>query len=43
MLTSKPEHNLIRARNQFKLAQSIDAQTISMGKYVRRLMKSYNK
>ena len=41
--TSKPEHNLIRARNQFKLAQSIDAQTISMGKYVRRLMKSYNK
>ena len=41
--TSKPEHNLIRARNQFKLAQSIDAQTISMGKYVRRLMKSYRK
>ncbi len=41
--TEKPEHNLIRARNQFKLAQSIDAQTISMGKYVRRLMKSYNK
>lgn len=41
--TSKPEHNLIRARNQFKLAQSIDEQTISMGKYVRRLMKSYHK
>ncbi|MBR5888725.1 MAG: aminoglycoside phosphotransferase family protein [Akkermansia sp.] len=41
--TSKPEHNLIRARNQFKLAQSIDTQTISMGKYVRRLMKSYRK
>ena len=41
--TSKPEHNLIRARNQFKLAQSIDAQTISMGKYVRRLMNSYRK
>ncbi len=41
--TSKPEHNLIRARNQFKLAQSIDEQTISMGKYVRRLMKSYQK
>lgn len=41
--TSKPEHNLIRARNQFKLAQSIDSQTISMGKYVRRLMKSYSK
>ena len=41
--TSKPEHNLIRARNQFKLAQSIDSQLISMGKYVRRLMKSYSK
>lgn len=41
--TEKPEHNLIRARNQFKLAQSIDSQVISMGKYVRRLMKSYNK
>ena len=41
--TKKPEHNLIRARNQFKLAQSIDSQIISMGKYVRRLMKSYNK
>ncbi len=41
--TEKPEHNLIRARNQFKLAQSIDSQVISMGKYVRRLMKSYSK
>ncbi len=41
--TEKPEHNLIRARNQFKLAQSIDSQLISMGKYVRRLMKSYDK
>ena len=41
--TEKPEHNLIRARNQFKLAQSIDSQMISMGKYVRRLMKSYSK
>ncbi len=41
--TEKPEHNLIRARNQFKLAQSIDSQLISMGKYVRRLMKSYHK
>ncbi len=41
--TSKPDHNLIRARNQFKLAQSIDSQVISMGKYVRRLMKSYSK
>ena len=41
--TEKPEHNLIRARNQFKLAQSIDSQMISMGKYVRRLMRSYNK
>ncbi len=39
--TEKPEHNLIRARNQFKLAQSIDSQMISMGKYVRRLAKSY--
>ena len=39
--TEKPEHNLIRARNQFKLAQSIDSQMISMGKYVRRLMRSY--
>ena len=41
--TEKPEHYLIRARNQFKLAQSIDSQMISMGKYVRRLMRSYNK
>ncbi len=41
--TEKPEHNLIRARNQLKLAQSIDSQLISMGKYVRRLMKSYSK
>lgn len=41
--TEKPEHNLIRARNQFKLAQSIDSQMISMGKYVRRLMRSYKK
>ena len=41
--TEKPEHNLIRARNQFKLAQSIDSQIISMGKYVRRLMRSYKK
>ena len=40
--TEKPEHNLIRARNQFKLAQSIDSQMISMGKYVRRLMRSYS-
>ena len=40
--TEKPEHNLIRARNQLKLAQSIDSQLISMGKYVRRLMKSYS-
>lgn len=37
----KPEHNLIRARNQFKLAQSIEKKLPAMQRYIRRLMKSY--
>lgn len=39
----KPEHNLIRARNQFKLAQSIREKMPAMQKYVQRLIKSYAK
>lgn len=39
--TDKPEHNLIRARNQLKLAQSIREKMPAMQKYVRRLAKSY--
>ena len=41
--TSKPEHNLIRARNQFKLAESIDSHLEQMQQYIRRLMRSYGK
>ena len=40
--TEKPEHNLIRARNQFKLAQSIQENLPRMQKYIDRLMRSYN-
>ncbi|MBQ2380875.1 MAG: aminoglycoside phosphotransferase family protein [Akkermansia sp.] len=39
----KPEHNLIRARNQFALARSIQSNLPRMEKYIRRLMKSYNR
>lgn len=38
-----PGHNLVRARNQLKLAQSIDSKLPAMQKYIRRLMKSYKK
>lgn len=38
-----PDHNLVRARNQLKLAQSIDSKLPAMQKYIRRLMKSYSK
>lgn len=39
--TEYPEHNLVRARNQLKLAQSIDEKLPRMQRYIRRLMKSY--
>ncbi|MBR5895762.1 MAG: aminoglycoside phosphotransferase family protein [Akkermansia sp.] len=39
----KPEHNLIRARNQFALARSIQTNLPRMEKYIRRLMKSHKK
>lgn len=41
--TDYPEHNLVRARNQIKLAQSIEAKLPAMQRYIRRLMKSYAK
>ncbi len=41
--TDKPEHNLIRARNQFKLAQSIERHLPEMQKYIARLMRAYSK
>ena len=41
--TEKPEHNLIRARNQFKLAQSIRRNLPEMEKYIRRLVRAYRK
>ncbi len=37
----RPEHNLIRARNQFALAKSIQSNLPRMEKYIRRLVKSY--
>ena len=40
---SKPDHNLVRARNQFALAKSIRAQLPAMEKYVRRLIKGYRR
>ncbi|MBQ8901288.1 MAG: aminoglycoside phosphotransferase family protein [Akkermansia sp.] len=39
--TDKPEHNLIRARNQLALARSIESNIPRMERYIRRLMKSY--
>ena len=41
--TEKPEHNLIRARNQLALARSIQSSLPRMEKFVRRLIKSYRK
>lgn len=41
--TDKPGHNLIRARNQLKLAQSIRSQIPAMQRYVQRLLKAYRK
>ena len=41
--TEKPNHNLIRARNQFALANSIREQLPAMEKYVRRLSKHYSR
>ncbi len=37
--TEKPEHNLIRARNQLALARSIETNLPRMDRYIRRLMK----
>ena len=39
----KPEHNLIRARNQFALARSIHAALPRMERYIRKLLKSYKR
>lgn len=39
--TEKPEHNLIRARNQFALARSIQTNLPRMEKFIKRLTKSY--
>ncbi|MBQ7023305.1 MAG: aminoglycoside phosphotransferase family protein [Akkermansia sp.] len=41
--TEKPEHNLIRARNQLALARSIQSNLPRMEKFIRRLIKSYSK
>ena len=41
--TEKPEHNLIRARNQFALARSIYKAMPAMEKYIARLVKAYLK
>lgn len=38
-----PEHNLDRARNQLKLAQSIDSRLPAMQKYITRLMKTHTR
>jgi hypothetical protein len=37
--TEKPDHNLIRARNQLALARSIETNLPRMDRYIRRLMK----
>ncbi|MBQ4614052.1 MAG: aminoglycoside phosphotransferase family protein [Akkermansia sp.] len=37
----KPQHNLIRARNQFALAKSILSHLPRMEKHIRKLVKSY--
>ncbi len=39
----KEKHNLIRARNQFALAQSIREQLPEMERFVQRLLKSYRR
>lgn len=39
----RPDHNLVRARNQFALAASIESNLPRMTRYVRRLVKSYGK
>ena len=39
--TEYPTHNLDRARNQLKLAQSIDEKLPQMQRYINRLVKSY--
>ena len=41
--TEKPEHNLIRARNQLALARSIESNLPRMERFIRRLVKSYSK
>ncbi len=38
-----PEHNLVRARNQFELAQSIQDRLPAMERFIQRLMRGYNK
>ncbi len=38
-----PEHNLVRARNQLELAQSIQDKLPAMEKYIQRLMRGYSK
>jgi len=37
----RPEHNLIRARNQFALAKSIQSNLPKMERHIRKLIKSY--
>ncbi len=39
----RPDHNLARARNQLKLAQSIKSKLPAMEKYIRRLMRGHSK
>ena len=41
--TEKPEHNLIRARNQLALARSIESNLPRMERFIRRLVKAYSK
>ncbi len=38
-----PEHNLVRARNQLELAQSIQDKLPAMERYIQRLMRGYSK
>ncbi len=38
-----PGHNLVRARNQLELAQSIQDKLPAMERYITRLMRGYNK
>lgn len=39
----RPDHNLVRARNQLQLACSIEENLPRMQRYIRRLMRSYKK